>query len=83
VIAVSPLKRRSRAFSERTLGRIGGGRNKTSTDGSMDATGVPIREALASRATNARCKANTMMRIVYREKSHALDSYMSKMDPHS
>jgi hypothetical protein len=22
-----------------------------------------------------------MMRIVYREKSHALDSYMSKMDP--
>jgi hypothetical protein len=23
-----------------------------------------------------------MMRIVYREKSHALDSYMSKMDPH-
>jgi hypothetical protein len=47
----------------------------------MDATGVPIREALASRATNARCKANTMMRIVYREKSHALDSYMSKMDP--
>jgi hypothetical protein len=24
-----------------------------------------------------------MMRIVYREKSHAVDSYMSKMDPHS
>jgi hypothetical protein len=24
-----------------------------------------------------------MMRIVYREKSHALDSYMSKMDPRS
>src|SRR5277367_783775 len=76
VMAVPPLKCRGRAFSERILGMISGGRYRSSTARSAKVAGPPVRDAVASRASMARCRVNTTNRITDLERSH-LDSYMS------
>src|SRR5271168_2116559 len=76
VMAVPPLKYRGRAFSERILGMASGGKYRSSTACSAKAAGPPARDALASRASMARCRLTTTNRITDLEWSH-LDSYMS------
>src|SRR5271163_2268206 len=76
VMAVPPLKCRGRAFSERILGMISGGRYTSSTACCAKVAGPPAWDAVASRASMARCRVNTTNRITDLERSQ-LDSYMS------
>jgi hypothetical protein len=64
-IAVSPLKRLGREFSERILGTFAVGKNSNSTESFVGQEIVRVRDAIKSAANKAKWKANTTSRVTY------------------
>jgi hypothetical protein len=74
VIAVPQLKFRGAAFSERTFGRITGGKNSSSTERTGEARRLPVRDVITSAAIKARWSVNTTSSVTYRQNVHPFES---------
>jgi hypothetical protein len=75
VIAVSQLKRLGAASSERTFGRITGGKNSSSTERRTGEAGtLRVRDVITSAAIKAIWSVSTTTNATYREGPHPFDS---------
>jgi hypothetical protein len=76
VIAVPQFKLRGAAFSERTFGRITGGKNSSSTERTGEARRLPVRDVVTNAAIKARWSVNTTSNVAYRENVQPFESSM-------
>jgi hypothetical protein len=74
VIAVSQVKRRGGACSERTFGGVTGGKNSSSTERTGEAGGLRMWDVITSAAIKARWSVNTTTSVTYRDNAQPFES---------